>query len=252
MLRKRVIPCLFLKNSGLVKGKEYRNHKYVGDPINTIKIFNAKEVDEIIVLDIAATKEKKGPNFSLIEEFSSECFMPLCYGGGIRTIQQARTLFSLGVEKVCLQSSVYSDLKLIKEIANEYGSQSVVVSIDIKKNWLKKESLYNASSGQILRKSYMDLIKECIEAGAGEIIIGSVNHEGNMRGMNLNLISKVSNFSTVPVIASCGVGEMNDIKLASEAGANAVAVGSFFIYHGPHRAVLITFPTNEELNKLLR
>ena len=126
------------------------------------------------------------------------------------------------------------------------------MSIDIKKNWLKKESLYNASSGQILRKSYMDLIKECIEAGAGEIMIGSVNHEGNMQGMNLNLISKVSNFSTVPVIASCGVGEMNDIKLASEAGANAVAVGSFFIYHGPHRAVLITFPTNEELNKLLR
>jgi imidazole glycerol-phosphate synthase subunit HisF len=251
MLKTRVIPCLLLKSSGLVKGKKYKNHKYVGDPINTIKIFNAKEVDEIIVLDITATKENKGPNFSLIEKFSSECFMPLCYGGGIKTMQQAGALFSLGVEKVCLQSSAYNDLKLIKEISNKYGNQSVVVSVDIKKNWLKKDSLYNASSGKILRKSYIEFIKECIDAGAGEIMINSVNHEGNMKGMNLDLISKVSALSIIPVIASCGVGEMNDIKLASEAGASAIAVGSFFVYHGPHRAVLITFPTNKELNKLL-
>jgi cyclase len=155
------------------------------------------------------------------------------------------------VEKVCIHSSAYNDIELIKEISNKYGNQSVVVSVDIKKNWLKKEGLYNASSGKILRKPYIEFIKKCIEVGAGEIMINSVNHEGNMKGMNLDLISEVSHLSTVPVIASCGVGEMSDIKLASEAGASAIAAGSFFIYHGPHRAVLITFPTSKELQKLL-
>jgi len=251
MFRTRVIPCLLLKDGGLVKGVEYKNHQYVSDPINAIKIFNEKEVDELIVLDILASKNGVAPNFKLIEEFSSECFMPLCYGGGIKTIEQVETLFSIGVEKVSVQSAAYCDMDLVRKIADRFGSQSVVVSIDVKKDFFRRERLYNPSKKKNISRNYMDFIQDCVNAGAGEIVINSVNHEGHMNGMNLELISKVSKSVPIPVIAGCGVGSLNDLKLASDSGASAVAVGSFFVYHGIHRAVLITFPESAELERLL-
>ena len=148
MLKHRVIPCLLLRNGGLVKTLKFGNPKYVGDPINAIKIFNDKEVDELMVLDIAAIKENRGPNYDLLEQFAGECYMPLCYGGGITTADQARRLFELGVEKVCLQTAALNDLKIVEEIANQCGSQSVLISIDVKKNWLGNYELYSASKGK--------------------------------------------------------------------------------------------------------
>jgi len=252
MLRTRVIPCLLLENEGLVKTIKFKKPAYVGDPINAIKIFNDKEVDEIIVLDISASKNKCKPNFNLIEKFSSECFMPLCYGGGIKTENDVQRLFSLGVEKICIQSAALNDIELISRIADRYGSQSVVVSIDIKNHWLKGRRLYHAATSQSLKYSWLEFMKKCVDSGAGEIVINSVDNDGMMTGMDTQLISEASNAVTVPIIAIGGVGSLADIKAASEAGASAVAAGSFFVYHGPHRAVLITFPQYQVLEDLLR
>ncbi|NOQ76555.1 MAG: imidazole glycerol phosphate synthase subunit HisF [Methylococcaceae bacterium] len=252
MLRTRVIPCLLLKDGGLVKGQQFKNHKYVGDPINTIKIFNDKEVDELMVLDISASRNAVAPDYTLLEQFASECFMPLCYGGGIKTLEQAKKIFSLGVEKVCLQSSAIEDLNIIRQISNLFGSQSVVVSIDIKSNFLNQKKLFHATKRKSLKLPWQNFIHDCVSAGAGEVLINSVDHEGSMSGVDLNLIQQVSEMISVPVIATGGVGSLKHIKAASDVGASAVAVGSFFVYHGPHRAVLITFPKYQELENLLR
>lgn len=251
MLKNRVIPCLLLQNSGLVKTTRFSKPKYVGDPINAIRIFNDKEVDELMVLDIGASKEKRGPNFSLIEQFAGECFMPLCYGGGISTLEQAKQIFAIGVEKVCLQTSLFENSSLIKQITDSYGSQSVVVSVDIKKNWAGKPKLYSASSGKTLSKPWLQFIEEAVKAGAGEVLLNSVDRDGTMEGLDLGLIKEATADLAVPLIAVGGVGSMSDIKAAVDAGASAVSAGAFFVFHGPHRAVLITYPHYQELEKLL-
>ncbi|MCH9756372.1 MAG: AglZ/HisF2 family acetamidino modification protein [Gammaproteobacteria bacterium] len=250
MLKHRVIPCLLLKNDGLVKTKKFTQPKYVGDPINAIRIFNDKEVDELIFLDIDASKKGSEPNFKLIEQIAGECFMPLCYGGGIRTVAQAQRLFSMGVEKVCLQAAAFDDLSIINSIANRFGTQSVLVSVDLKKNWLGKHRLYHASSGKCLAEDWMSFVERAVKAGAGEIVINSVDNDGTMRGMDLESITKICQKVSVPVIAMGGVGSLQDIKLAVEAGASAVAAGSYFVFHGTHRAVLITYPNYNELENL--
>jgi len=251
MLKHRVIPCLLLKNGGLVKTLNFNDPKYVGDPINAIRIFNDKEVDELMVLDITASKERREPNFSLIEQFAGECFMPLCYGGGIKTVEQAKTLFSLGVEKVCIQSSALSDLSIVSRISEKYGSQSVLVSVDLKMNWLGKRKLYQSSSGKFSSLPWLDFLKDAVRAGAGEIVINSVERDGTMIGMDLALIKEASEALQVPLIAVGGVGSLADIKLAVDAGASAVAAGAFFVFQGTHRAVLITYPQYQELENLL-
>lgn len=251
MLKHRVIPCLLLKNSGLVKTLKFDKPKYVGDPINAIRIFNDKEVDELMVLDIDASKHHRAPNFELVEQFASECFMPLCYGGGINTVEQAQQLFALGIEKVCLQSAALNDANIIRKIADRYGNQSVVVSVDIKKNWLAKKKLYAAATGKKLKQAWPTFLQSAVNAGAGEIVINAVNHDGTMQGMDLALIREASHAVSVPVIALGGAGNLGDIKLAVDAGASAVAAGSFFVFHGPHRAVLITYPNYSELEHLL-
>lgn len=252
MLKHRVIPCLLLRNGGLVKTRKFANPKYVGDPINAIRIFNDKEVDELMVLDITASKERREPNFSLIEQFAGECFMPLCYGGGIRSVEQARQLFALGVEKVCVQSAALEDVSLVSCIAERFGNQSVVVSADIKKDWRGRLRLYSAASGKMLSQPWLNYLLHVVSAGAGEVLINAVNHDGLMDGMNLDLIHKASSALSVPLIAVGGVGSLDDIKAAVEAGASAVAAGAFFVFHGPHRAVLITYPRYQELETLLR
>ena len=251
MLKHRVIPCLLLHKKGLVKTQKFKDPKYVGDPINVIRIFNDKEVDELMVLDIKASKVNNEPDYELIEQFAGECFMPLTYGGGIKTIDQAKRLFSIGVEKLTFQSGVLSNLNLISDVASHYGNQSVVVSIDVKKNVFGRRKLYSASTGKLLNKDWLQFIKEAVDAGAGEILLNSVDRDGTMHGMDIPLIETGSKSCSVPLIAVGGAGSLNHFKEAIDAGASAVAAGAFFIYHGRHRAVLITYPKYDQLISLL-
>jgi len=251
MLKHRVIPCLLLHNGGLVKTRKFGNPKYVGDPINAIRIFNDKEVDELMVLDITASRERREPNYALIEQFAGECFMPLCYGGGIRTVDHASRLFALGMEKVCLQTAALESPKLITAISERVGSQSVLVSVDVKKNWFGKYELYSAASGKTLPQSWMKFVRQAVAAGAGEVVLNAVDRDGTMQGMDLELIREASAALPVPLIAMGGAGSLADIKAALDAGASAVGAGAFFVFHGPHRAVLITYPRYHELETLL-
>ncbi|MEZ9231520.1 AglZ/HisF2 family acetamidino modification protein [Vibrio amylolyticus] len=252
MLKQRVIPCLLLKGEGLVKTKQYKKARYVGDPINAVRIFNDKEVDELIILDIEASRLGNGPNFRLIEDVASECFMPLCYGGGIRTLEDAEKLFHIGIEKVCIQTSVISDLSLVTEISNKFGSQSVVVSVDVKSTLFGKNKLYNASSGKVLSGKWEDRVQNIQAAGAGELVLSYVNNDGMCGGMNLSLIERASTILDIPVIAIGGVGSLEDIRKAAKRGASAIAAGAFFVFQAPHDAVLITYPKYKDLEELLK
>jgi imidazole glycerol-phosphate synthase subunit HisF len=250
MLKHRVIPCLLLKNGGLVKTVKFKDSKYVGDPINAIRIFNDKEVDELIVLDISASKSAREPNYELISKFASECFMPVCYGGGITSLEQAKRIFSLGIEKVSLQTSVLSDLTLVTRLAEQFGSQSILVSIDIKKNLFGNYRLYSFKEGKTLDMPWTDYLQAAVDAGAGEIVLNAVDRDGMMAGMDLTLIRQTTGSVKVPVIALGGVGSLAHIREAVDAGASAVGAGSFFVFHGPHRAVLITYPKYKQLQEL--
>jgi cyclase len=254
MLSHRVIPCLLLseRRGGLVKTTKFRKPQYVGDPINAVKIFNAKEVDELIVVDIDATKEGRGPNFALIEELAGECFMPLCYGGGIRNAEDARTLFTLGVEKVSLQSVALRDPSIVREIAKTAGEQAVVVSLDIRRDWRNRAVVHSASGAPTGRGDWRQTLRTMIEAGAGEILLNAVDRDGVMKGVDVELIREASEIADVPLIAIGGVGSLADIKTATDAGASAVAAGAYFVFQGPHRAVLITYPQYNTLQNLWR
>ena len=250
MLKNRVIPVLLLENGRLVKTFKFQMPRYVGDPINAIHIFNEKEVDELVVLDISASKEGYEPNFELLEQLAGECFMPLTYGGGINNLEQANRIFSLGIEKVCIQTGCLDDTALITRLADRFGSQSIVVSVDIKRDWLGNPRLYSASRGKIVKKGWLEHIKSLIVAGAGEIILNSIDRDGTLLGPDIELIGIVSKQIRIPLVALGGIGSLADIKLAVDAGANAVAAGSFFVFHGPHRAVLITYPRYQDLEEL--
>lgn len=251
MLKHRVIPCLLLRNGGLVKTLKFADAKYVGDPINAIRIFNDKEVDELMVLDITASKEKKEPNYALIEQFASECFMPLSYGGGIKTMEQAQRLFNSGIEKICLQTAVLDDLSLVKNLSDKWGSSSILVSVDVKKNWMGQPKLYSAATGKTLDKKWTDFMLDAVKAGAGEIVLNAVDKDGTMKGMDTEMIKEAAKILSVPLVAVGGAGSLADIKAAVDAGANAVSAGAFFVFQGPHRAVLITYPKYNELVQLL-
>lgn len=244
------MPALLLKNGGLVKTVKFASPKYIGDPINAIKIFNNKEVDELIVVDIDASRNNAEPNYALIERFAGECFMPLCYGGGIKSVEQASRIFKLGVEKVCLQTAVLDDLNLIRELSGRFGSQSVVVSVDVKKDWMYRPKLYKSASGQISPMNWITFLQQAVEYGAGEILLNAVDRDGTLEGPDLKIINEASNAISAPLIALGGIGSLLDIRSAVNAGASAVAAGAFFVYHGPHRAVLITYPGYKELEKL--
>lgn len=228
-----------------MKTRRFREPKYVGDPINAVRIFNEKEVDELMVLDIDATRERRGPDFERIEELAAECFMPLCYGGGIRTAEEAKTIFSLGIEKVALQSVFLRDPKVVRQVADHGGEQAVVVSLDIEKDWLGRQRLRGARS-----RDWREALKAAVGAGAGEILLTSVEREGTLSGMDTALIAEASGLVDVPLIANGGAASLDDIQAAVRAGASAVAAGAFFVFHGPHRAVLITYPRYEELRRL--
>ncbi len=250
MFRVRVIPTLLLKNDGLVKSKEFKNEKYVGDPINAVKIFNDKEVDELIFLDIMASRDNKSPDLVYIEDIASECFMPICYGGGITKIEEVRDILQAGVEKISLNSVIFKNPNFVKEVSNKFGSQSVVVSIDVKKNLFGKYSIYSDRGTKNMKLDPIMFAKELEMLGAGEILLNSIERDGHMAGYDLELIKKVSQEVNIPVIAGGGAGRLEHLKNAISTGkASAVAAGSLFVFHGPHRAVLINYPTQKDLEE---
>lgn len=251
MLKPRVIPCLLLKNSGLVKTVKFKDPKYVGDPINAVKIFNDKEVDELIFLDITATREKRTPAFRLISDIAGECFMPLAYGGGIRHLEDIRQLFHIGVEKVVINSFAVEDATFVHRAVDLFGSQSIVVSVDIKKNLFGKYELFSHSAGKPVKRDPFSFLQEMTGAGAGEVFLNSVDRDGTMQGYDLELISRVTASVDVPVIASGGAGSAADLaKAIKQGGASAAAAGSMFVFHGPHRAVLITYLSTDEMKTI--
>jgi cyclase len=249
MLRSRVIPVLLTRNRGLVKSTKFDKAKYIGDPINAVKIFNDKEVDEIVVLDIDASKEGRGPDFTMISNIASECFMPLACGGGIRNLNDIQTLFQSGVEKVILNSVILNDFSLITEAAKIYGDQSIVASVDVKKNIWGKYQLFSHSNLIPKIKDPITLLQGLAKAGAGEIMINSVDLDGTMSGYDLKLIELLSACVDIPIVFCGGAGSVGDLLEAYKAGASGVAAGSLFIYHGPHKAVLINYPTGIKLIK---
>ncbi len=251
MLRHRVIPVLLVKDHGLVKTRAFDKPTYIGDPTNAIRIFNEKEVDELALIDIGATASGRGPNFELVEQVASECFMPLSYGGGVRDLDQAKRLFSLGVEKVMLQTAALADLEIIRDIADYSGRQSVTVAIDVRSGRFGKERLFHAAQRSDAGKDWLGFACDAQDMGAGEILLTSVNREGSMEGLDLDLIHRAAERLHVPLVAHGGVGSLSDIKAGVRAGADAVAVGSFFVFHGPRRGVLITYPPYDVLTDLL-
>ena len=251
MLQIRVIPCLLYKNHGLVKTRKFTNEKYVGDPINAIRIFNEKEVDELILLDISATLKKEPPNIELIHDIAGECFMPLCYGGGITTVDQIESVFKVGVEKVAINTNAILNQSLIKEAVRVFGSQSIVFSLDVKKNIFGKYSVFTHGGRKNQKLDPVELSKTMENLGVGEILINSIDRDGMGDGYDLELIKNVSSAVNIPVIACGGAGRLEDFALAvNTGGVSAVAAGSFFVFHGKHRAVLITYPQIEDLENL--
>ena len=252
MLHVRAIPILLLRNRGLVKTVQFGKSKYIGDPINAVKLFNDKEVDELVFLDIDASKEGRKPDFEFIQAIASECFMPLGYGGGITTMNDISTLFSLGVEKVIINSNVLTNLNLIKEASSIYGNQSIVVSVDVQKNLFGKYQMFSHAKIKHRHIDLFQFVKDAQDAGAGEIIVNSVDKDGMMSGYDLKLIQRLSSSLSVPLVAAGGAGNLNHFREAVDAGASAVAAGSLFIYHGPHRAVLINYPGYKELKNIFQ
>ncbi len=251
MIRPRVIPCLLLKNEGLVKTVKFKDPKYLGDPINIVRIFNDKEVDELIFLDITATIENRRPNFALLEKITSECFMPLGYGGGIRDMDDIKRLLKIGVEKIILNTAAVQNPSLIREAANYAGSQAVVISIDVKKSLFGKYEAYIHSGKKNAKLDPVNFAVEMEKQGAGEIFVNSIDHDGVMQGYDLTLIKRMSDAINIPLVACGGAGNLQHLAEAIQAGASAAAAGSMFVFQGPLRGVLISYPTQEELRKAI-
>lgn len=249
MRRIRVIPVLLIQNGGLVKSVKFKDHKYVGDPMNAVKIFNEKEVDEIAVIDISATREKRGPNIRQVSEIASEAFMPMSYGGGITRIEEIKELLYNGIEKVTLNASALERPALITEAARLFGNQSVVASIDVGKNWMGKYRVYGFNGSKNMDLDPAVFARQMEEAGAGEIFLNSIDRDGTYQGYDLALIEKVAHTVSIPVIACGGARHLADMRGAVKHGASAVAAGSLFVFKGPHRAVLINYPGQVELKQ---
>lgn len=248
MLLTRVIPCLLLKDGQMVKTVRFRNPVYVGDPVNAVKIYNAKEVDEIIFLDITATREGRRPPFDLIAHIAEECFMPFAYGGGIRTMDDIRTILGLGVEKVCINTAAAKDPGFVRDAARTFGSQSLIVSLDVKKRFFGGYRVYTRGGRSSSGPDPVVCAKTMEDAGAGEILLTAVDRDGTMEGFDIPLVKMVSEAVRVPVIACGGAGSLEDFgRAVHEGGASAAAAGSLVVFQGKNRSVLINFPSRREL-----
>lgn len=247
----RVIPVLLVSDGYLVKPVKFRGDTYIGDPINAVRIFNEKEVDELVICDLDASVKGKGVNWTLIEEVASEAFMPVGYGGGVASVDDARRIAGIGVEKVILGDVAVSDPDVISEISEALGASSTVVSVDARRR-LGRYETFTMRGSRRSRLTPVEAAQRAAARGAGEILISSIDREGTFAGYDLSLIQQVSEVVPVPVIALGGAGRFNDLAAALNAGASAAAAGSMFVLNGKHRAVLITYPSPAELRTLVR
>lgn len=253
MLYPRIIPCLLVHNRGLVKTIKFREPKYVGDPINAVKIFNEKEVDELIVLDIDATSLNREPDYKMIENLAFECRMPLCYGGGIKTVEQARRIFSLGVEKIAISSIALENPSIVTAMAERVGNQSVVVVMDVKKKILTSKYEIWTHNGTInTGKNPIEFAAEIENLGTGEIVVNSIENDGTMKGYDLTIIQKIREVINIPMTVIGGAGSLDDIgNVIKQYGIIGAAAGSMFVFKGKYRAVLISYPTRPEKERLI-
>lgn len=253
MLRPRIIASLLIKDNGLVKTTKFKEPRYLGDPMNAVRIFNEKEVDELAVFDISATVNGKGPNFKMIENFAEECRMPLCYGGGITKVEEAQQIFSLGVEKIALSNAAFTNPELITELSNKVGAQSVVVVLDVKKKLFGGYDVYTHNGTKSIGKNPFELIQKFQELGAGEIVINNIDEDGMMKGYDLSLAEKARKATILPLTVLGGAGSLEDIgKLIEKFGIIGAAAGSRFVYKGKLKGVLINYPNDEEKKQLIK
>ena len=252
MLRPRVVPCLLIKDSGLVKTKNFLDPKYVGDPLNAVKIYNELEVDELLVLDIDATTKGLNPNEKLISKLAEECRMPLCYGGGVKTVEQFEKLVSLGVEKVAISSAAIENPKIIYEAAKKVGSQSVVVVLDIKyQGILSKPKITTLNGNQFFDIDLFEFIKKIEDLGAGEVVINCIDRDGIKNGYDIELISKIRKISKSILTLLGGAGSFKDIEdLMTKVNTVGCSAGSLFVFKGKFDAVLISYLDKHERKKL--
>lgn len=253
MLRTRVIPALLLDGQGLVKTIKFNKPIYIGDAINSVRIYNQMEVDELVLFDIKASKEKKGIQFDLIKQVVSECFMPICYGGGVKQLEDFQKLFHLGIEKVSVSSLIFENPSVIKKAISIYGAQSIIATLDIKKSLFRKAySVYLYNGKKRVKSSLLDVINQLTELGVGEVIINNIDREGTWLGFDEDLIRLVADRTEVPIVALGGCGKLDDIKSVVQNGhASAVAIGSMAVFQSQGMGVLIKFPKIKELDKLL-
>lgn len=254
MLRPRITPCLLVKDGGLVKTVRFDSPKYVGDPVNAVRIFNEKEADELIVLDIDATAQEREPNFQLIGQLAAECRMPLCYGGGIKTVQQAKHIIGLGVEKIALSSAAIADPTLASRIAREIGSQSVVVVLDVKKRRFRSGyEVWTHNATRNTGQSPDEVARQAEAMGAGEILVNFIDNDGEMKGYDLGLARHIREATHLPMTILGGAGSLADIgRLIESCGIIGAAAGSLFVFKGVYKAVLINYPSVTQKEELIR
>jgi imidazole glycerol-phosphate synthase subunit HisF len=253
MLKTRVIPCLQLIGDSLVKTVKFKNPSYIGDPVNTVRIFNELEVDELCFLDIRATVENRTPNIEILQQIANECFMPLSYGGGIKDFETARTIMSIGFEKLVINTQSYHNPALITQLSRHFGAQAIVASIDVKKNLLGKYIVYIEDGSEKIDVSAIDYAKRLQDAGAGEILLTSMDKDGTWSGFDVEITRKISEAVSVPVIANGGAGSIAHIEEVVKKGhASAVSLGSMVVYQQKGMGVLVNFPDKHELENSLR
>ncbi|MGE0770185.1 MAG: AglZ/HisF2 family acetamidino modification protein [Cyclobacteriaceae bacterium] len=251
MALPRVIPVLLLRNKGLVKTIKFKDHRYVGDPINAVKIFNEKGVDELCFLDIDASREHREPNYNYLSEIASECFMPLSYGGAITSVDQMKRLIQSGIEKMVLNTVALENPEVVRQAADAFGSSTIVGAMDVKKNMWGKYQVYAHPRKTTISLDPVAHAEQLQRLGVGEIFLNNVDHDGMMNGYDLELVSRITHAVDVPVIACGGCSSIHDIdKVINQSHAAAAAAGSFFVFHGKHRAVLITYPEFRGLNAI--
>lgn len=253
MLRPRIIPCLLVHNGGLVKTVGFKEPKYVGDPINAVKIFNEKETDELVVLDIDATAKGAEPDFKMIANLAVECRMPLCYGGGVKTVEQAKRIVGLGVEKVAISSAAIENPQIISAAAQEIGAQSVVVVLDVRRDRGGAYAVFTHNGTRSTGRNAIDVAQQAEALGAGEIVVNSIDNDGRMKGYDLELAAALRKAVHIPMTVLGGAGSLKDIgKVLETCGVVGVSAGSLFVFKGPYRAVLINYPAPAQKDELIR
>lgn len=251
MFRARVIPVLLLKNLGLVKSVKFKDYRYIGDPINAVKIFNDKKADELVFLDINASKENRLISLDFVHKVGDEANMPFAVGGGIKTVKDIRRILEYGAEKVIINTAAFENPEFIKEAVDAFGSSTIVICLDVKRDFGGKYKLVYKQGSKKSSEDVLEIAQKMEEYGAGEIVIQSVDRDGTYQGYDFDLIKSISENITIPIVALGGAKDYSDLnKAVNYSYASAVAAGSLFVFHGPRKAVLINYPTKEELSEI--